>query len=244
MNDRDSLEELYSIMYNYSSEFGLSMTSSALSYIRTKFNMGYDIYFRRRLSVCRTLIDFHLVLDNNFLDVILIATLANHMPGDLIPPELDEVFAKIYESEPQVNEILLYLRHPDYSDNNYYQTLINKPFPLIIRLTERSVLLEKLYEWEPEAALGYLRNTREKFFPMCISAKELYPQYISTFNILYEKMRNLASVNEILLSRFVETETAIRDEILSLKEENAVVRAMISELTEQLHILINQNRAK
>lgn len=231
MSDRDSLEELFSIIYNFTISKDLPLTHSAIEYIQRNLGQGYDVYYRRRLSVCRSLIDLHIAVDTKFLDILLAVVLSNHMPGDSVPSDMDRFFSKMYSNEPMINEILAELKHTDYSDKHYYESLIYKPYPLIIRLTERSVLLEKLYEWSPEDALKYIRNTRDDFFPMCIYAKEHYPELIEAASILYEKMQNLTYINESLLTRFVETENAIRDEILSLKEENAVVRAMIADLS-------------
>ncbi|MCQ2447827.1 MAG: hypothetical protein MJ073_02825 [Oscillibacter sp.] len=45
-----------------------------------------------------------------------------------------------------------------------------------------------------------------------------------------EKMRNLIAANETLLNRYEEAESALSNEIMTLREENAAIRAMILEL--------------
>lgn len=230
MPDRDSIYELFDIIKQSFKEIGLPMAEAAMDYYGAHLGMGCDIYYRRRLSVCRMLIDLYLPVPKNTLDTMLAATLINHMPGDLIPEDQDEVLGRIYADAASVWETLAILKHTDYSDKSYYDKIIRDPKALIIRLVERSVLLEKLYEWHPTDALRYVRETREFFFPLCLYAKENYPEYLGAASILHEKMRNLTTVNEALLTRFVEIENAISDEILALREENASIRAMIREL--------------
>lgn len=228
--DRDSINELFTIIKDSFAEINLPLAGSALDYIQRHLGMGYDIYYRRRLSVCRILVDLYLPVPRKNLDILLSTTLINHMPDDHIPEDQDEVFGSLYANEPEVWEILSVLKHPDYKDLSYYDRLVTNPIALIIRLAERSVLLEKLYEWHPTEALRFNRETRESFFPMCLYAKEHYPEYLGAASILHEKMRNLTTVNEALLTNFMEIEYAIRDEILSLREENAAIRSMIREL--------------
>lgn len=230
MPDRDSIYELFDIIKKAFKEIGLPMAEAALDYYEAHLGMGFDIYYRRRLSVCRMLVDLYLPVPKKALDTMLAAALINHMPGDLIPEDQDEVLGRIYADAAPVWETLAILKHADYSDKSYYDKIIRDPKALIIRLVERSVLLEKLYEWHSTDALRYVRETREFFFPLCLYAKENYPEYLGAASILHEKMRNLTTVNEALLTRFMEIENAISDEILALREENASIRAMIREL--------------
>ena len=232
LHDRDSIYELFSIVTNACHEIHLPLTASGLQYVKLHLGTGfdYDCFYRRRLSVCRTLIDLYLPVNRKKLDIMLAATLLNHMPVDTIPEDHDEILGGLFSVEPAVTRVLSVLRHRDYMDKSYYDRLISNPYALIIRLAERAVLVEKLYEWDPTDALRFIRETRESFYPMCLYAKEHYPDFFAAANILHEKMRNLTTVNEALLSRFVETENAISDEILALREENTAIRAMIREL--------------
>lgn len=229
MKDRDSLEELLGIVEEYTAQRRLPMTAAALPYIKGHLGMGCDVYFRRRLSVCRMLIDLHLGISEERLDILLAAALSHFLPGDTIPPDHQETMARLFAGEEQVAEVMKTLRHRDYYDTAYYEHLVQNPYALMIRLTERGVLVEKLYEWSPEDAMRYIRQTREYFLPMCIYAKEHYREFLGAASILMEKMRNLCEANEALLRRYEITEEALSLEILSLREENAALRAMARE---------------
>ncbi|MCQ2508725.1 MAG: hypothetical protein MJ097_08065 [Dorea sp.] len=233
MRDRDSINELFSIVKNEISNIGLPMADSAMDYIKENLGKDYDIYLRRRLSVCRTLISLYLPVPKKRLDILLTTSLLNYMPDDPVPPAQDDMLKKYMDMEPAIEKLLSFLTQVTYKDRSYYENLINNPEALIIRLAERSVLVEKLYEWHPIDALRFVRETRESFFPMCLYAKEHYPEYLGAASVLHEKMRNLTAVNDALLSQFLEIEYAIGDETLSIREENAAIRAMIKELEEQ-----------
>lgn len=230
MNDRDSLSELFGIVSDYTAQRHLPFTASALPYIQERFGMNCDVYFRRRLSVCRMLIDLHLPISAELLDILLAAALSHSLPGDHVPPDYMEIINHLFSGEPRIAEVLSTLRQSDYADISYYSRLINNRYALIIRLTERGVLVEKLYEWPASDARRYIRETREYFFPMCIYAKEHYPEFLGAASILMEKMRNLIAANETLLNRYEEAESALSNEIMTLREENAAIRAMILEL--------------
>ena len=107
---------------------------------------------------------------------------------------------------------------------------MSDPYALLIRLTERGVLVESLYEWPATDAHRYIQETREHFFSMCIYAKEYYREFLGPVSILMEKTRNLIAANEALLKRYEEAENALGSEILSLQEENAAIRAMMMEI--------------
>ncbi len=229
MRDRDSLYELFEIVLSETEQKALSLTASALPAIRARFHMGCDVYYRRRLSVCRMLIDLHLPVTPDMLDVLLAVALSHWLPGDNVPDDHRETMERLFAAEQRVAEILSILC---YSGEGYYSRLMNDRYALLIRLTERGVLVESLYEWPAEDARRYIRETCEHFFPMCIYAKEHYREFLGPLSILMEKTRNLVAANEALLRRYEEAESAKRSEILSLMEENAALRAMIREIGE------------
>ena len=228
MNDRDTLMELFDIVSAEAAQKQLSLTASALPFIRDRFGLGCDVYYRRRLSVCRMLIGLHIPAEGNMLDVLLAAALCHSLPGDRVPEDHLPTLQWLFEREPRVSWILSELR---YGGEDYFDHLRGCRDALLIRLTERGVLVESLYEWPAADARRYLRETREHFFPMCIFAKEHYREYLGPLSILMEKTRNLVTANEALLRRYDETENALSSEILSLREENAAIRAMILELS-------------
>lgn len=235
MKDRDTLSELFEIVSEISRSKNLTLTSSALSYVKENIGKDFDVYFRRRFSVCRMLMDFHLPLSDELLDCIIAAALCHHLPGDNIPLNYDDTLAKLFENTPLVNDILKDLRQTDYYDSSYYDNLIKNKYALIIRLTERGVLFETLYDWPTKDARNFIRQTKENFFPMCIYAKENYPEFRVTANILIEKTKTLLLANEAMLNRYETQENNLDLEILSLMEENSSLRSMISDYTELIN---------
>ena len=227
MNDRDSLLELFEIVTTETQKKHLPMTQPALTFIRTRFGMGCDVYYRRRLSVCRMLLDLHLPVEDELLDILLAVTLSHWLPGDLVPEDHAATLERICGGEKRVAEILSVLR---YEGEDYYQHLMENRYALLIRLTERDALVESLYEWSTADALRFIAETREHFFRMCIYAKEHYREFLGPVSVLMEKTRNLTAANEALLKRYEEADDALSSEILSLQEENAAIRAMILEI--------------
>lgn len=228
MNDRDSLMELYEIVRKETEDGHLPMAAAAMPFVKAHFKCGCNIYYRRRLSVCRMLIGLHLPLGPAMLDTLLAVVLSHSLPGDRVPedhmPEMQALFA----CDAEVARILSVL---NYQGQDYYDRLMEDRYALLVRLTERGVLVESLYEWPAADALRYIRETREHFFSMCIYAKEHYRELLGPVSILMEKTRNLVIVNEALIHRYDEGENALRSEILATLEENAALRAAIQEIT-------------
>lgn len=230
MKDRDTLLELYNIVFDSAKERGLKITLSALETIRNNFGKQSDIYYRRRLSVCRMLIKFHLPIDNELLDVIVATSLCHHLPGDVVPETQGSFVQDICEKDARISEIYGVLKQISYADLSYYERLTTNKYALLIRLTERGVLVESLYDWSSTEAKVFISQTKESFFSLCIYTKENYPEFRAAATILMEKTRNLIAANDALLGRFDEIENALRSEIIFLKEENAALRAMISRM--------------
>lgn len=232
MSDRDTLLELFNIVSEAVEEKHLSITKSSLGYLKNNFNKGCDVYFRRRLSVCRMLLKFHLPIDNEMLDVLVSTSLCHFLPGDIVPEDHDDFVKELVRKDTRIADIFSTLKQITYSDKSYYSRLIGDKYALLIRLTERGVLVESLYEWSSSEAHSFINQTKENFFPLCIYAKEHFSEFGGALTLLMEKTRNLIAANEALLGRFDESEDALRSEIIFLKEENAALRAMISKMKE------------
>lgn len=230
MGDRDSLSELYEIVSEFARKMELPLTREALPFVASYFGQGCDLYFRRRLANCRIMVDMHLPIEASQMDVLLMSVLSHSLPGAVVPEGYIDAMLKRCEQEPRIGEVLSVLRDSAYYNQAYYSRLVQNKYALMIRLAERSVLVEKLYEWPISDALKYIRDTRENFFPMCIYVKDHYREFTGGATILMEKMRNLIAANEVLLHRYDEMEKALKEEILGLKEDSSAVRSMILEL--------------
>lgn len=230
MKDRDTLFELYGIVFDSAKENGLRITLSALEEIQNNFGKGCDTYYRRRLSVCRMLIKFHLPIEDVLLDAIVATSLCHFLPGDVVPDTQTLFIDNLCSKNMRIAEIYAVLKQNTYADLSYYERLTTNKYALLIRLTERGVLVESLYDWKSTEAKVFISQTKESFFPLCIYAKENYPEFRAAATILMEKTRNLISANEALLNRFDAIEDSLMSEITFLKEENAALRAMIAKL--------------
>lgn len=230
MTDRDSLEELYTIVSDYCRQRQLKPIEPALALMQEHFHGASDYYLRRRLAVCRMLIDLHLPVSDEHLITLLGAALCHALPGDAVPEGYAEKMAGFFASEPRVAEVYSSLKQTDYADKGYYSRVILDKNALMIRLVERAILVEKLYEWPAADARRFINETRTYFFPMCLYAREHYLEFSAAAAIIMEKMKNLINTNDVLLSRYEETENLINSEILTLMEENTILRARILEL--------------
>ncbi|MCQ2557557.1 MAG: hypothetical protein MJ135_00415 [Oscillospiraceae bacterium] len=235
MKDRDSLLEIYEIVQQAVHAQQLPLASDGLQLLRPFFHKGCDTYFRRRLSVCRTLIDLHLPISAERLDILLTVSMVHSLPVDKIPAGYNDAMFNRFSPETRIAEVVDILRQADEAGKSNYRLLQSNGYALMVRLIERGVLVEKLYEWPEEDARRFIRETREFFLPMCLYAKENYPEYIGAASILMEKMRNLCLANEALLNRYEGVERALSNEILSLQEENASLRRMIRSFQEERH---------
>lgn len=229
MNDRDSLFELFEIVILNAKNKNLKRSLLALEHMNGYTGIASEVYLRRRLSVCRMLLNFHLPVEDDTLDSIITVSLYNSLPGDDVPESHKEHIKELIKDDSTAQNILLTLEQKNYRDMTYYENLVKDKYALIIRLTERCVLFETLYEWPFEDAKTFIRQTRESFFPMCIYARENYPEFAEAATILMEKTKNLLQANEVILSRYEETETNLDLEILSLTEENALIKRIIEE---------------
>ncbi|MBQ0060095.1 MAG: hypothetical protein KBS83_09135, partial [Lachnospiraceae bacterium] len=75
-------------------------------------------------------------------------------------------------------------------------------------------------------------ETKTYYFPMCIYAKEQYPELLGCINTLMEKLRNLVELTEMMLNRYEDRENELLQEILALKEENAAIKGIIQRMTQ------------
>ena len=228
MTDRDSLNELFDIVSGYVSHRALPLTAAALPFMRERFGMGCDVYYRRRLSVCRMLIDLDMPIDDATLDTLLAAAVSHYLPLDRVPADHCEIRKLLFKNNAMAEEIFDALSRSDASDDAAWAQLVLNRYALLIRLTERSVLVESLYEWPAADAHRYINETRHAFFGMSEYAKEHYPEFLGAISVLSEKIRCLTAANEALLDRYEEMEQPLLEELEALEKENRELRARLA----------------
>jgi len=107
---------------------------------------------------------------------------------------------------------------------NYYRTLAKDRLLLMIKMVERSNLIEHLCDMTADEAKTFMWETKRHLFLLCLDGKETYPEFENAFGNIMEKMRGLIQVMDILYKKYDAEEDELYDEIWSLTEENARIR--------------------
>lgn len=234
-------------LMQYAEEKELHNTAAALPLLRwlmqnaadhpdSRFRSAYMHigYFRHSLSVCRILIDLHCPLSSQDEDILLASALCHILPENIHFDDLKAVMVDQFGLSPQVFETVQTLFWKDNDSGaeqlEYYNRIQERKLALLIKLADRGNLAEQLHGMAGWSAHKYIQETKVFFFPMCIYAKEHYPELLAPISVLMEKMRCLIEVSEILLSRYEAREAELTQDILALKEENATIRRMIRTL--------------
>lgn len=243
-------EEQYDFVQQYVMEKQLFASAYALPLVRGIMSQSadcfseteagkqrYRLYFQHCLSVSRMLIDLHLPVSKEEEDYVIAAALCHILPENdsfVTFENLEEMLSWKYLLSSKITEIVrLITRKDGMSEENkkvFYEQIQKNKLALLVRLADRGNLVEQLYGLNSWSAHEYIHETRNFFFPMCIYAKEYYPDIVGPVSVLMEKMRCLIEVSEILLDRYEKREQQLSQEILALKEENSRIRGMIRSL--------------
>ena len=191
-------------------------------------------YYHHCLSVCRMLIDLHTAQGSEEEDVLLAAALCHILPECIQFSDLRRTLTEQYGLETAIVEIIqLIFREENGSEADqvrFYGNIRQNRLALMIKLADRGNLVEQLYGISGWDARSYIHETKAHFFPMCIYAKEHYPELLAPVSVLMEKMRCLTEVAEILLGRYEQREAELSQEILELQEDNAALKRRIERL--------------
>ncbi len=190
-------------------------------------------YVSHCLDVCKLLMDLRIPLSQYELDIILAAALCHGLIANIYFSERGREMVTIYHLDPRVYEIMQLVTkrryHSETDRLKFFDELQRDCLALLVRLSDRSNYVEKLYNIPIWRAREYIHETRTYYFPMCFYAKENYPELAAIFSIFLEKMRTLLEVTDIMVGRFEQREIELSNEILSLKEENARIRGIIKQ---------------
>lgn len=243
------ISPLYTYIESYCLEHQLPNAAIALPLVRwvmscdanrrsTKFGnpATHLAYYRHAMAVCRMLIDLHIPVSHSEEDILLTAALCHVLPENIrfedFPRELEEVY---HLPRPVCQILRLIVREDDQSEaeqRRFFQRIQDDKLALLIKLADRGNLAEQLYSISSWSARNYIHETRHYFFPMCIHAKENYPELLGPVSVMMEKMRCLIEIAEILLSRYESRENELVQEIMNLRDENATLRSMIRTMEE------------
>ena len=228
------MEELIRYIRNYAAENRRMYTLFSLDRVEEYYRQDPET-FRRCLLACRLMIDLHVPVDAQEEDELLSALLCHGLAdARLIGMSSDENIEAFYPASDRIRELVrLVVARKYLSDEklkNYYDSILADRDAFLIKLAERSNFSANLHGLSIWDARKYVQQTRAYYFPLCIKAKEQYPELYGIISVLMEKMRSLTDVADILSGRYQEREIALTREVLDLREENARIRGLISSL--------------
>lgn len=245
--EHNAMDENYRYIRSYAESRNLGCTAAALPAVQNIMANAADLpqsrfhsahvhigYFQHALAVCRMLIDLRLPLERREEDILLSAAICHVLPETICYNDLEGEIGAVVLLHPEIYSIVrLLFREDNLSDAQqklFFESVRRNKLALLIKLADRGNLVQQLYGVSSWSARQYIYETKTYFFPMCIYAKEHYPELLAPVSVLMEKMRCLIQVGEILLSRYEATETALSQEILHLQEENATLKGIIKGL--------------
>lgn len=188
---------------------------------------------RHCLSMCKMLSDLHLPFVAYDEDVLLAAALTHILPEIKSLHDTEKLMGRYGIAHDVYDTAVLLYREENMTpaeEKQYYKCIAENPLALLIALADRGNIVEHLYNLSLINARSFIHETRNYYLPLCIYGKEHYHEILGPISILMEKMRTLAEVADILLSRFVSRESELTQEILALQEENATLTGIISSL--------------
>ena len=185
-------------------------------------------YIIHPLVVCKMLIELHIPLPHEELDILLASALCHDMIEDI--PFLDhgkELMIQ-YHLHPKVYETVLTVsKRKDFTEaetKEHFQKIAENRLAALIKLSDRGNNVEDLYNMSAKKVYEYVGETDTYLFPICEYAKEHFPEIAQSVQILEDKMRCLTTTAEILVMRYEEQEKNLRNCIKRLRDENESLR--------------------
>lgn len=239
-------QQRYDSLWKYACENELINTAISLNLVASFFfpvnkndvkysyndNYSSETYVDHALWVANMLVDIRPEITKEEEDIALSVALCHTLIEKVaFENEGSELVDLFHLDERILYTIYINLRDKSKTDmTDYYKRIQEDKLALLVKLADRSNVVGNLYNSSIQVAQGYIRDTKQNFFSMCIYGKEHYPDLYLAFGLLMEKMRCLVDVTEILSTRFVARENILNNEILALKEENMRLRKAIRQL--------------
>ncbi len=210
-------------------EKGLMHTMNALDLLQDSLIVSSadenkeDAYadYKHCLLAVKSLIDLHPVLSADDEDVVLASVLC-HVLFELLP--FDDYPNVFHLNEDVFRTTKLAARQKVlhvHEKAPLYAAVLEDHNAVLAKLADQSVHVQQLYRESIFEAQEWIRETRTFVMPLCIAAREKYPELYPVISILMEKMKALMEVSATLASRYMEREETLTKEVLNLMEENA-----------------------
>ena len=247
-------QHVYDFVWNYACDHQFINTAIALPVVRSLHDGTYRgtmkdadganhrrPYFCHSLSVCRMLINLQLPFSEEEEDIALAAALCHDLKVHVPFPNKGYEMTEIYHLDPRVTEIMMLIYEGDCENDEDYQRVFERVrdnrLALMVRLSDRGNIVEELYTVSVWKAHELIYETRTFYMPMCIYARENYPELDTAVGVLQEKMRDLVEATDIFVTRYENREKELAEKILQLQEENSRLRIMIRKKKEALEAM-------
>ncbi|MDO4490318.1 MAG: hypothetical protein Q4B85_04565 [Lachnospiraceae bacterium] len=235
---------LYRFIRNYAYERKLLNTAVALPVVRSLLSGIYRgfthscdgtrrcrPYMYHCLSVTRMLVNLHLPISPEDKDILLAGALCHDLKTHVKFDDMGwEIHSKYLLDERIVNiMMLIYTGNCETEEEEaavFAQVRKNK-LAMMIRLADRANLVEELYNFTLWRMQEYIHETRTHYLPMCIYAREFYPELDGAVGILQSKMNDLIASTDIFITRYDNRHKELNEKILLLEEENARMRTVL-----------------
>lgn len=235
MEMEEMLNELYDRAAEYAAQNGLENMAKALTFVKELAEKSNPMTQVRRqaalrhgLEVCRMLMDLHLSLSGEDEDTLLAAVMLHTYPEDFPNAELQQEVSVTPAVCELVGRIAQSRDMTDEEQQLFYTRAQSDPLALLAVLADRGIIVQQLHRFSTWNAHRYIEETKACYYPMGIYGKEHYHDLLAPISVLLEKIRTLLSVAEILLRRYESRETELIQDIMALREENAILKGIIA----------------
>ena len=191
-------------------------------------------YVIHPIQVCRVLIELNIPLSPHEQDVLFASALCHDMLEDIEFPEHGEELVSRYHLDPEVYDIVKTVtKRRDFTEEEeleHFHAIARSKFAMLVKVADRGNNVEDLYNRTSWKVHEYVGETRKYFFPMLSYAAEHYPDIESIISILRDKIFSLTGAAEYLVDRYDQQEAGLKSRVISLREENEMLRRTWKEL--------------
>lgn len=238
-------DELYEFVrkYAYRKEFlntavALPVARKLLSGVYRGYTESKDgknrqqrAYLYHCLSVTRMLINLHLPLTDAEKDILMAGALCHDLKSHVNFAHKGQEMHDVYHLDQQIVDIMMTIYVGEcQTEEDYARVFSNvrkNKLAMLIRMADRANIVGELYNFSMFRMQEYIHETRSFYLPMCIYAREFYPELDPAVGLLQSKMHDLIISSDIFLSRYDNRQKELAEKILLLEEENARMRTVL-----------------
>ena len=199
-------EETYHLVKGYAVAKEMNNTLIALS-VAMRIHEGQtrdngEPYIIHPLKVCELAMNLGIDDDITCASAILHDCIED---GKLKDPE--KLFTRDFGLDKKVYEIVSALSKPknykktDPEQEMYLSKIKSIPEALIIKLLDRANNMSTLDSFIPERMKKYVKETKEKIYPLCKYGKSYYPQYSNAITIIKYRIVAICETIEALIGK-------------------------------------------